>query len=89
MLTYEDCLELCNLTEEEILEISGHEHIPMINALELGDYLIKTEDGELRIKRMIIDDIDHAKQRQDNQRLAKLELVLKHFISHHHSPSYA
>ena len=36
MLTFEDCLSLSELTEEEILAIAEHEHIPELAALELG-----------------------------------------------------
>ena len=32
MLTYEDCLELSDLTEEEIEAISEHEHLPEMAA---------------------------------------------------------
>jgi hypothetical protein len=36
-----DCLELCELSEEEVRAIAEHEHIPEVVALELGDYLIR------------------------------------------------
>ena len=42
-----DCLELCELSEEEVRAIAEHEHIPEVVALELGDYLIGGPDGEL------------------------------------------
>ena len=42
MLTLQDCIELSELTEEEILAISEHEHIPEMVALELGNYLVHT-----------------------------------------------
>jgi hypothetical protein len=40
MLTIEDCIGLSELTEEEILAIAQHEHIPEIAGLEMGHYLI-------------------------------------------------
>ena len=83
MLTYEDCLGLCNLTEEEIEAIAIHEHIPQIAALELGNYLLCDPGGIPRIKRIIIDDIEHAEQQQDKQRALQLKMVLKHFIETH------
>ena len=39
MLTLEDCIGLSGLTEEEILAIAQHEHIPQIAATELGNRL--------------------------------------------------
>ncbi len=40
MLTYEDCVGLTDLTEEEIEAIAQHEHLPEIIAAELGCYLV-------------------------------------------------
>ena len=44
MLSYEDCVELSDLTEEEIVAIAEHEHLPEMAALELGSYLVHTDD---------------------------------------------
>jgi S-ribosylhomocysteine lyase LuxS involved in autoinducer biosynthesis len=83
MLTLQDCLELCELTEDEVLAIAEHEHIPEMAALELGSYLVHTPEGERRIKAMIVDDIDAARARGDLRRAAMLKLVLKHFVETH------
>ncbi len=87
MLTYEDCISLCELTEAEIRAISEHEHIPAIVAAELGDYLVHTADGERRIKRFILDDIRDAAQRNDLHRVVELKSVLRHFVETHPSHS--
>jgi len=83
MLTLEDCIALSTLTPEEVEAIAEHEHIPEIVAAELGAYLVTTAAGERRIKRMIRDDIEHARSRGDLARAARLKLVLKHFIALH------
>ncbi|HRH13603.1 MAG TPA: hypothetical protein PK225_04545 [Azonexus sp.] len=85
MLTLQDCIELSELTEEEILAIAEHEHIPEMVALELGNYLIHTESGERRIKRMIGDDIKHAQETGNAEHAAVLKSVLKHYLEHHAS----
>lgn len=41
MLSLEDCIALCDLTEEEVLAIAEHEHIPEMAATELGNYLLR------------------------------------------------
>ncbi len=79
MLTYEDCLGMTELTQEEVEAISEHEHMPDIVALELGNYLVHTPDGQPRIRRMILDDIEAAEARGDTAHTAKLKLVLKSF----------
>jgi hypothetical protein len=83
MLTFEDCLALCHLTEEEVAAIAEHEHIPEIAAIEYGDYLIQTDNGEQHIKRMIIEDIERAKDCGNLKHVEELEAVLKHFIFNH------
>lgn len=83
MLTIRDCLALCDLSEEEIDAIAEHEHLPEMIAAELGNYLIHTPDGAPRIRRMIVDDIAHARAAGDAAHMAKLVAVLRHFIENH------
>jgi hypothetical protein len=83
MLTWEDCLGLCELSEEEVRAIALHEHIPMMAAVELGFYLVRTAHGAPRISRMIIDDIRAASVRGDTCEAAKLKSVLRHFVETH------
>ena len=83
MLTYEDCVGLCDLTAEEVEAIAEHDHIPQIVAAELGSYLVHTEEGIPMIRRLILEDIEHARKRGDIKHAASLNLVLKHFVENH------
>lgn len=83
MLTYEDCLGMCDFSKEEIEAIARHECIPEIVAIELAEYLIHVEGGQPRIRRMIFDDIAHMRAVGNTERAEQLELVLKHFIARH------
>lgn len=83
MLTFDDCVALCELTEDEIAAIAEHEHLPMIVAAELGNYLIHGPDGALRIKRIILDDLLAANRAGDSGRALTLKLVLRHFVERH------
>lgn len=83
MLSYEDCVELSDLTEEEIVAIAEHEHLPEMAALELGSYLVHTSEGVPMIKRIILDDIEEERRRGHNEKVLQLKLVLKHFIDTH------
>jgi len=83
MLTIQDCIELSELTEAEILAIAEHEHIPEMVAIELGNYLIQTSSGEKRIKAMIADDLELARRAGDLRRILALKLCLKEFLEHH------
>ena len=83
MLTFDDCVALCELTEDEIAAIAEHEHLPMIVAAELGNYLIHGPDGALRVKRIILDDLLVAGRAGDKARALTLKLVLRHFVERH------
>ena len=83
MLTLKDCIALCDLTEEEVEAIAEHEHIPMIIAAELGNYLVHSPDGVPMIRRYITDDIKAAEDRGDAAHVRLLKLVLWHFIQTH------
>lgn len=83
MLTLEDCIEMSDLTEEEVLAIAEHEHIPSMAAAALGHYLVHCPDGEVCIKAMIADDIRDATARGDREHALTLKLVLRRFIAQH------
>ena len=83
MLRLEDCLALCDLSEDEVLAIAEHEHIPEMAAVELGNYLVHTSEGERCIKAMIRDDIDAALARGDRIHALALRLVLRNFVLEH------
>ena len=83
MLTLEDCVALCDLTEDEVRAIAAHEHIPEIAAAELGTYLVRSPSGETCIKSMIRDDLAAARAAGDRARELKLLLVLHNFILQH------
>ena len=83
MLTYQDCKGLCPLSDEEIRAIAHHEHVPEIIALELGNYLCETAEGEKRIRRIIVDDIEEAKALGNQERVDQLHQVLAHYLAIH------
>ncbi|OMH33757.1 hypothetical protein [Motiliproteus sp. MSK22-1] len=83
MLTYEDCLEMCDLTLDEIDAVAEHEHLQRIQAIATAEYLVKAEGGERKLRRMIIEDIRHAQKISDHHREQDLKRVLTLFIKTH------
>ena len=83
MLSLEDCIALCGLNEEEVLAIAHHERIPEIAAAELGNYLVRTPQGEMRIKTIIRDDIAEARANGDRLRELALKLMLRNYVLQH------
>lgn len=83
MLTLQDCIGLCDLSEDEVAAIAEHEHIPDIVAAELGNYLCHTPEGERAIRSIILDDIDKARECGDLKHAFALRMVLRHFVRTH------
>ncbi len=82
MLTYQECLDMCDLTADEVDAIAEHEHMDSMIALALGQYLID-HDGEQKVKRIIMDDIEKAQRTGNATHEALLKRVLEHFIATH------
>jgi len=53
-------LACAGLTEEEVLAIAEHEHLPEIAATALAQYLLSLEHGGKKVRDMTVDDIRHA-----------------------------
>jgi hypothetical protein len=83
MLTLEDCLALCELTEDEVLAIACHERVPELAAAGIGHYLTRTPGGELRIKAMIREDLVAAAAAGDRARALALKMILRDYILRH------
>lgn len=83
MITLEDCIGLCGLTENEVIAIAEHEHLPEIAASALASYLVCQEHGMESVRNMIVDDIRQAQMRGDKEHLLTLLHVLHHFLRTH------
>jgi len=83
MLTIADLIAFSGLTEEEILAIAEHEHIPEAAACSLAEYLSQDAAGLQRVRDMIVDDIRHAQTRNDREHVLELLHVLHHFLRTH------
>jgi hypothetical protein len=83
MISLEDCIALCGLTEAEVLAIAEHEHIPEIAAAALASYLLHEDHGCEKIRDMIRDDIRSALDRNDLTHATELVMALRHFLGEH------
>jgi hypothetical protein len=80
MISLEDCVALSGLTEEQVLAIAEHEHLPEMAATALAQYLSKQAHGMEKIRDMIVHDIRQAQQRQDKPHILTLLHVLHRFL---------
>ncbi len=86
MLSLVDIMDMCECTEDEIEAIAMHEHVPDAIASEMASYLINSDDGVPKIKKIIIEDIEHARALGNQEQVEKLNQVLIHFVATH--PEY-
>ena len=83
MISLEDCIGLCGLTEEEVLAIAEHEHLPEIAAAALASYLLHQAHGAETVRDMIVGDIREAQGRGGREHVLTLLHVLHHFLKTH------
>lgn len=83
MITLEDCIAMCGLTEEEVLAIAEHEHMPEVAAAALAQYMLMQDKGPEKLRDMIVDDIRQAQTRSDRDHVLTLLHVLHHFLMTH------
>ena len=82
-MTFQDCLGLCDISEAEALAIAEHEHLPAMAAVQLGDYLMRTPEGELCLKEILRDHIAAAAASGDSMRTLALKAILREYILKH------
>jgi hypothetical protein len=83
MISREDCIALCGLSEDEVDALVEHEHIPEIAATALANYLLHQPHGSEAIRTMIIDDIHKALDAGRVKHASELFMALRHFLGEH------
>jgi hypothetical protein len=83
MITLQDCIALCGLSEAEVLAIAEHEHVPEVVAAALAEELLKQAHGAEKIRHMIVEDIRAASARGDTHHVHELLHCLKCFLETH------
>ena len=83
MISLQDCIALCGLTEPEVLALAEHEHIPEIVAAALAQQLLCQSDGCRKIAGMIADDVRHAAAIGDGHHANELLQTLVQFVATH------
>ncbi|MCP8940113.1 hypothetical protein NK718_16420 [Alsobacter sp. SYSU M60028] len=83
MISKEDCIAFCGLTQEEVDAIAEHEHLGEIGAAALANYLMHIQHGPERVREMIVEDIRDALSHGRKAHAAELTMALRHFLSEH------
>ncbi len=86
MLTFEDCVEVADLTADEVDAIAEHEHLPELVACEMGVALMRRPGGTETIRGFIEEGIVAARRHRDSEKAEHLRAVLANFdAAHPHS----
>lgn len=83
MISLQDCIGLCGLTQEEVDAIAEHEHVPDMVAAAIASYLNHAPHGLEKVRDMIVDDIKSAHREEDRERASHLLHTLHHFLRAH------
>ena len=83
MISLDDCIGLCGLTESEVLALAENEHIPEIVAAALGHHLLCQAEGCRKIAAMIADDVSLAMAKGNHSHASQLRETLESFIKVH------
>lgn len=83
MLSMRDCLDYCDLTEDEIELIAEHEQIPDVAAAQLVCGLVQTREGVLIITRYMQDLIERATERGDVDKAQRAARLCEQFMTDH------
>ena len=86
MLTYLDCLGMCDFSQDEINAIAHHEHISGMQAIALAEGLIHRRDGAVKLEQLLLDELAEAIREGDDRRALSMELLLQRF-RHQHAAS--
>ena len=83
MISLDDCIAMCGLSEDEVLAIAEHEHVPEIVATSIARSLMDQPLGPAQVRNMMIDNIRHAVERRDMAHANELLAVLRHYLDLH------
>lgn len=83
MITLDDIEDLTDLTRDEIAALAEHEHVGLMKASLLGNYLMHQHHGPQKVQQMICEDIRAALHADDLAHARELFATLRTFMAEH------
>lgn len=83
MLSTQDCLDYCDLDDEEVTLVADHEHLPFPTAVQLACCLVQTEEGTQVIRCILEDCVCAAKREGRATATSTARRALAHFTAAH------
>lgn len=86
MLSIRDCLDYCDLTEEEVSLIAEHQDIPDAAAAQVCCGLVQTPEGVMVLTNFMLDLIERANACGDTRKAARAASLCERFMKDHPLP---
>lgn len=83
MLSIRDCLDYCDLTEDEIELIAQHEGVPDSAAAQMVCGLVQTPEGVLMVTRYMLDLVERANERGETEKALRAARLCEKFVADH------
>lgn len=83
MLTFKDCIDVTDLTPDEVDAIIAHEHLPALAALAKGASFLEHPWGEPALRQIALDNLVRCRTAERQRRLPKAEAVYLDVCVHH------
>ena len=83
MLSIRDCLDYCDLTDEDVAIIAEHHDIPDAAAAPIACGLVQTREGTLMLTQFMLDLVDEAEERGDRAKAKRFREACQRFIASH------
>lgn len=83
MLTYEDCADFCNFTEEEVRALEDGENVPALEACIRAHGLADNARGCRQFLKYLQERLEHVEAMNDSKASKEVHDAMKHFTSTH------
>ena len=83
MLSIRDCLDYCDLTDDEIALIAEHEDITDAAAAQIACGLVQTPEGVVLLTRYITELMSRAENRGDREKAERMRVIFARFQLDH------
>lgn len=86
MLSLRDCLDYCDLTDEEVTLIAEHEHVSDATAAHMACGLVQTPEGVVLLTNYMLDLIERADRNGDVEKADYARKQCARFMADHPLP---
>ncbi|WP_341645374.1 hypothetical protein [Thauera sp. SDU_THAU2] len=83
MLSIRDCLDYCDITDDEVALVAEHEGIPDAAAAQVVCGLVQTPEGVLLLTNFMLDLVERANECGDQEKAARAKSVCARFMADH------